>query len=148
MAVAVLSAALASGSTFALFSFGAVAAPTPAATVAPVAATSAPQAAATPATVPAALGIDPTEMIATAMKSVVTITTQITGNGGRGSVSGTGVGTGIILTADGRILTNAHVVAGATSISVALPSGADAVATVLTPTRRRTWRSSRWTPPA
>ncbi len=134
VAVAVLSAALASGSTYALFSFGAVATPTPAATVAPVAATSAPQAAATPGTVSAALGIDPTVMIATAKQSVVTITTQITVNGqglGRGSVNGTGVGTGIILTADGRILTNAHVIANATSISVALPSGDNVDATVV-----------------
>lgn len=127
--VAVLSAALASGSTFALFSFASPAA-APAAT-APVAAAT--QAAPTPASVAAAaLGVDPTEMVATAKKSVVTITTQITGTGlGRGGGSGTGVGTGIILTADGRILTNAHVISGATSIKVTLPSGDDVVATVV-----------------
>ena len=135
VAVAVLSAALASGSTFALFSFAGSPAATPVATVAPAAATAAPQAAATPANQSVALGVDPTQMIATSMKSVVTITTQITVNGqgfGRGAATGTGVGTGIILSSDGRILTNAHVIANATSISVALPNGDNAVATVIT----------------
>jgi serine protease Do len=129
--VAVLSAALASGSTFALFSFAAPAA-APAAS-APAAATAGTQAAATPASVAAAAqGVEATEMIATAKKSVVTITTQITGTGfGRNSGSGTGVGTGIILTSSGRILTNAHVIAGATSIKVTLPSGDDVDATVI-----------------
>ena len=134
--VAVLSAALASGTTFALFSYAAPQAAAPAATAPVSSAAAAATAAPTPANVAAAaLGIDPTAMIATAKESVVTITTQIGGGGngfGRGSVSGTGVGTGIILTSDGRILTNAHVISGASSISVTLPSGDDVDATVIT----------------
>jgi S1-C subfamily serine protease len=52
--------------------------------------------------------------------SVVTINTQISVDQGRRSYSGEAAGTGIILTADGEILTNAHVVANATSITVTL----------------------------
>lgn len=123
VAVAVLSAALASGSTYALVSLAA-----PPAAVPSVAPTAASQAKAATSNVAAATAVDATQMIATAMQSVVTITTQI-GNGGRGS--GTGVGTGIILTANGRILTNAHVVEGASSITVTLPSGSDVTAAVV-----------------
>ena len=52
--------------------------------------------------------------------SVVTINTQITVDQGRRSYTGEAAGTGIILTSDGEILTNAHVVADATSITVTL----------------------------
>ncbi len=53
--------------------------------------------------------------------SVVTIKTmiQVTGNFGQ-TATGEAAGTGIVLTADGEILTNAHVVADATSITVTL----------------------------
>jgi S1-C subfamily serine protease len=71
-------------------------------------------------------------MIATAKKSVVTITTTVGGSGiGRGAAAGTGVGTGVIVTADGLILTNAHVVAGASSVTVTLPDLRDVTATVV-----------------
>lgn len=46
--------------------------------------------------------------------SVVTISSDITDDSG----SGEAVGTGVVLTADGEILTNAHVVADATSVRV------------------------------
>jgi S1-C subfamily serine protease len=49
--------------------------------------------------------------------SVVSIQTDIAGPFGS---DGTGAGTGIVLTADGEILTNAHVVAGATAIRVTI----------------------------
>jgi S1-C subfamily serine protease len=52
--------------------------------------------------------------------SVVTIKTEITVDQGRRSYTGEAAGTGIVLTADGEILTNAHVVADATSITVTL----------------------------
>ena len=53
--------------------------------------------------------------------SVVTIKTNIEVQGGFGrTMSGEAAGTGIVLTADGEILTNAHVVADATSITVTL----------------------------
>jgi putative serine protease PepD len=46
--------------------------------------------------------------------SVVAVSTEI----GEGSASGEGVGTGVVLTEDGQILTNAHVVADATDVRV------------------------------
>jgi putative serine protease PepD len=52
--------------------------------------------------------------------SVVTIRTQITVSQGPRSYTGEAAGTGIVLTANGEILTNAHVVADATSITVTL----------------------------
>jgi S1-C subfamily serine protease len=52
--------------------------------------------------------------------SVVTIKTEVTVDQGRRSYTGEAAGTGIVLTADGEILTNAHVVADATSITVTL----------------------------
>lgn len=48
--------------------------------------------------------------------SVVTISVDIAGARG-----GTGTGTGVIITTDGEILTNAHVIEGATSVRVRLP---------------------------
>jgi len=58
-------------------------------------------------------------LIATAEPAVVAITTD----GGPGSGSG-GAGTGFVISPDGIIVTNNHVVAGATKISVAFSSGA------------------------
>lgn len=46
--------------------------------------------------------------------SVVTISSKVSDSSG----SGEAVGTGVVLTADGEILTNAHVVAGATSVRI------------------------------
>jgi S1-C subfamily serine protease len=125
IAAAVLSAGLASVSTFALLG-GSAAAPLPT-----TAATS--QVAATANNVTVGATTDVTSMIATAKKSVVTITTTVGGSGfGRGGGSGTGVGTGVVLRADGLILTNAHVVADASAITVTLPNGKDATGTVVT----------------
>jgi S1-C subfamily serine protease len=44
------------------------------------------------------------------------------GGGGFGGFQESGAGTGIIITADGEIVTNAHVVNGATAITVTLPN--------------------------
>jgi serine protease Do len=63
--------------------------------------------------------------------SVVTITTSITSQRGRGTASGTGVGTGVIYTSTGYILTNAHVVEGATTVTVTLDDGRQLPATVV-----------------
>ncbi len=68
---------------------------------------------------------DLTAVVAAATPSVVTITvdTQAQGRFSPFSVPATGVGSGIIVSADGYILTNRHVVADSTSVSVALEDG-------------------------
>ncbi|MEO8228705.1 MAG: trypsin-like peptidase domain-containing protein [Chloroflexota bacterium] len=66
---------------------------------------------------------DDATIVAAAKASVVTITTSA----GRTS----GVGSGVILTSDGLILTNDHVVAGSSSLSVQLLDGRDLPATVV-----------------
>jgi S1-C subfamily serine protease len=76
---------------------------------------------------------DITAVVAAARQSVVTITA----NGESSSrfspfqVPTTGVGSGIVLTTDGYILTNRHVVAGSTSLSVALADGTEYPATLV-----------------
>jgi S1-C subfamily serine protease len=76
---------------------------------------------------------DLTAVVATATQSVVTITAQSQ----RGSqlspfaVPATGVGSGIVVTSDGLILTNNHVVAGAQTLTVTLADGSDVTATVV-----------------
>jgi serine protease Do len=76
---------------------------------------------------------DITDVVAAARPSVVTITTS--GFSARGmspfSVPATGVGSGVILTADGYILTNKHVVEGSSSLTVALSDGTEYPATVI-----------------
>jgi len=76
---------------------------------------------------------DLTGMVATARESVVTITADGLSVQGLSpfSVPTTGVGSGIILTANGYILTNRHVVAGSSSLTVALPDGTEYPATLV-----------------
>ena len=62
---------------------------------------------------------------ATIGPSVVTISVS-TGGSGR-----SGTGSGIVLRSDGTVLTNAHVVAGATSVTVTFDDGSTAPATVV-----------------
>jgi serine protease Do len=75
---------------------------------------------------------DITAIVATARQSVVTITAN--GLSPRGlspdSVPTTGVGSGIILTANGYILTNRHVVEGSSTLTVALADGTEYPATL------------------
>jgi putative serine protease PepD len=66
-------------------------------------------------------GLTVGQIVAAVKPSVVVISTTITVRQGPFTQSGTAAGTGIILTADGQVLTNAHVVADATSIAVTLP---------------------------
>jgi putative serine protease PepD len=125
---AVLSAVLASLTTFGLAtSFQ----PAPASTAgSPVPTSNAQAAASTPA--PAVEG-DLTAMVASATQSVVTITSQLGGNDRFSffNIPATGVGSGIIVTADGLILTNNHVVEGAQSLKVTLADGTEVSATVV-----------------
>jgi serine protease Do len=66
--------------------------------------------------------------IQAATRSVVTITVSTTV--GRFGQSATGVGSGIIVGSNGFILTNRHVVSGASSVQVTLPDGSTVAGTV------------------
>ena len=55
--------------------------------------------------------------------SVVSITTETRSSGYFGIGTGTAAGTGIIVTADGYVLTNKHVIEGANRVSVVLDNG-------------------------
>jgi S1-C subfamily serine protease len=124
LAVAILSAVLAAGGTTLLVhemlpAEAAVTAapPTPAPTAA-AAATAHPSAAAQ------AGGADITQIVANAERSVVTITANgVSANGFNFGQTETGIGSGVILTANGYILTNRHVVEGSQTLSVTLADG-------------------------
>jgi hypothetical protein len=83
---------------------------------------------------------DITGVVANVRDSVVTLTSQIStgGGGGRGFFGGggggtaTGIGTGIVLTADGYVLTNRHVVEGSQSLKATLADGSEYPASVVT----------------
>jgi serine protease Do len=91
-----------------------------------------------PAGVPAVAGSTPaaerdlTEMVAAVKDSVVTITSEgFSSQGFRGNIPSTGVGSGFILTSDGYILTNRHVVEGSQSLTVELADGEQFPATIV-----------------
>jgi serine protease Do len=123
LAACLLSATLASASTAALVSVAVGGS-------GPAAATATPNAVVT-ATRPTTDDI--TAVVAAARPSVVTITSS--GLSLRGmspfSVPATGVGSGVILTANGYILTNKHVVEDSSSLKVALSDGTEYPATVV-----------------
>jgi serine protease Do len=127
LAASILSAALASGGTVLL-----VYEMTPAAAAT---ATAAPSAAAanTASTTTTLQSQDLTAIVATAKKSVVTITADgISAN--QFSPFGqptTGIGSGVILTANGYILTNRHVVQGSQTLTVELEDGHQFPATLI-----------------
>jgi serine protease Do len=76
---------------------------------------------------------DTASVVAQAEKSVVTITSTSTSTGaGFGGGTSTGVGSGFVVSSNGLILTNAHVVSGAQSLTVDLPDGRQVPATVVT----------------
>ncbi|MGZ8438721.1 MAG: S1C family serine protease [Candidatus Limnocylindrales bacterium] len=73
-----------------------------------------------------------TDVVAAVRDSVVTITSQGVSSRGLLSIPSTGVGSGIVLTSNGYILTNRHVVEGASqSLSVELADGRQFDATVV-----------------
>jgi S1-C subfamily serine protease len=72
-----------------------------------------------------------TDVVATVRDSVVTITSEGISSRGLRSIPSTGVGSGIVLTSSGYILTNRHVVQGSQSLSVELADGRQFPATVV-----------------
>jgi S1-C subfamily serine protease len=74
---------------------------------------------------------DITGVVAAARKSVVTITADGTASNGPFAVPTSGVGSGVVLTTDGYILTNRHVVENADTLSVALWDGRELAATLV-----------------
>jgi serine protease Do len=130
LAAALLSATLASGSTVAILGLTSQQATTGVATPSP---TSNANTAATGSAGTTTIAQDDiTGIVAAARDSVVTITSQVTTTNTRfGGGSATGVGSGIILTADGYVLTNRHVVEGATSLTVTLLDGTEYPASVV-----------------
>ncbi len=128
---AALSALLSSGMTFAALQLGsagttatpAVAASAPAATIAPA------QGSLT------AVGSEAvaTRVAADAAASVVTIVTTEAGvnNPFTGNAGATGSGSGFVVSADGLILTNNHVINGATATRVTFEDGRELAATVV-----------------
>jgi len=130
LGAALLSAVLASGGTFALVE---VAIPhTPAA---PAAAASANASVATQSGqggTTTVLQDDITAVVAKAKDSVVTLTSQVATNRGPfDSGTATGVGSGIILTADGYTLTNRHVVEGSQALTATLADGSEHSASII-----------------
>jgi serine protease Do len=75
---------------------------------------------------------DLTTVVAAVKDSVVTITSEGFSSRGFTNIPSTGVGSGIVLTADGYILTNKHVVAGSQSLTVELADGRQFPAKVVT----------------
>jgi S1-C subfamily serine protease len=124
LAAGLLSATLASVGTTALV--GGLRPAIPAASAAPVANAN-----------PAVTGTrsptdDITAVVATARQSVVTITTNgVSPRGLSADQVPTGVGSGIIVTANGYILTNRHVIEGSSSLTVALADGTEYPATLV-----------------
>ena len=126
LAAAALSAVLASASTYALITVA-----VPRQTPAPVATTGAASSAQLAVSNPT---LDVTAAIARAQASVVTITTDssVTRGFTGQTVPVTGVGSGVVLTANGLILTNNHVISGAQTLTVEVQDGRTFNATVVT----------------
>jgi S1-C subfamily serine protease len=127
VAAAALAAVLASGSTVAIV--GLTRPP-----AAPAVATATPNANVTSGgtTTTTVTHEDITDVVAAAKDSVVTLTSVIGATRGPFGGTATGIGSGVILTADGYTLTNRHVVEGSTSLKATLADGSEYPATVVT----------------
>ena len=131
LAASVLSAALASGTTAALVgraSAEALTVAAPGTVAAPVTAATA----ITATTVAADTSTTLSSIAQSAAKAVVTINTTTTATVGRfgQQVTGMGVGSGFIVASDGWIVTAAHVVEGASELTVTLADGRTLAGTV------------------
>ena len=78
-------------------------------------------------TAPPATGDDPELDVAGVVRAVGPSVVTVISTLEDGMTTGRGTGTGVIITADGEIVTNAHVVEGATSVRVLLEGGIDPV---------------------
>ena len=125
--VAILSATLAAGGTAALVAG-------PLAPASPTGAAGAPAAVVVangPSGANATSAPDLTAVVAAVRDSVVTITSEGFSSRGFAQIPSSGVGSGVVLTADGYILTNKHVVAGSQSLTVELADGRQFPATIV-----------------
>jgi serine protease Do len=134
-----LSATVGSASTLGMLAAFGIGAPAATPQTAPVAAAPqqppvdlATQSSATPAPEPAAV-TDLTDVVASATESVVTVYSQGTSRSRFSpyAVPTSGVGSGVVVTATGLILTNNHVVEGADRLVVATSDGRELPATVV-----------------
>ena len=128
---AVLSAVLSSGMTFAALQLGtADTASVPVATASAAAPTPSPAQGSLTTVGSVAVA---TRVAADAAASVVTIATEEAGafNPFTGGAGATGSGSGFVVSADGLILTNNHVISGATTITVTFEDGRQLPATVV-----------------
>ena len=73
----------------------------------------------------------PSQVYAANVNSVVAISSTIQSNSFYGTTKGTSTGSGFILTEDGYIITNCHVVEGATSVSVITHDGSEYPASIV-----------------
>ncbi|MCB1000487.1 MAG: trypsin-like peptidase domain-containing protein [Acidimicrobiales bacterium] len=76
-------------------------------------------------------GLDVAAVVAGVEASIVEINTVVQYRQGPMRVEGEGAGTGIVLAADGLVLTNAHVVTDASSITVRMSDGTTYLATLV-----------------
>src|SRR6187399_1760215 len=129
--VAVLSATVASASTIGMMSaFGVTMEPTSA----PAAAQATQQPGVQLAAENPATSTDLTDIVAAATNSVVTITSQGMSNdmwSPFGNMPTTGVGSGVVVSSNGLILTNNHVIENADTLTVATADGQQLDATVV-----------------
>ncbi len=141
LGTALLAALLASGSTLAVVEMSIPHTPGTTPTSSANANVTSQNPAATPGTASVAQD-DITAVVSQVKDSVLTLTSTIasTGNGGNGRFpfggglgggTETGIGSGIILTADGYVLTNRHVVEGSESLKATLADGTEYPATVV-----------------
>lgn len=129
LAVSLLSAVLAAGGTAAL-----VTGPLATASGSATAASTAPGAVTVGTGSGASASPEPADLadvVAAVRDSVVTITSEGFASRGFSQIPATGVGSGIVLTADGYILTNRHVTEGSQSLSVELADGRRFDATIV-----------------